>query len=886
MALESFKLRGNYPNQRSLYRSMELRYSVEDDSPLPLPGYRPPVARFVLDGEPGDLTIRDVDIPFLFSADRGAVEEHLRLILRSRDGEPKACGDLTGRIRRHFHEMSGVFRNLELVDTAFVVPSTSGQTYSQEQVSHKGSILLRLSRLGCPVPDFVILTSSVYLRRKRMLESSIRGAIKNLEALTCQKLLFSKQPLLIAVRCAMPRYVPGLMPTFLNVGVTEGSLPDIEKAYGRLAAHKCFLNNLRNMVACLDRPAYRRIRSAIRHDLPPKEVDRLIQELSDIVRAHDAELLKDPVHQVRFFVGHCYKQFEENRDLLLTLSRGKQHHPSIILQKMVCTVRSDDSFAGFLCSRHSKTGEGRQLETARNIFGEEIMTGTVEPERTDFIHRDEVREVFPAIYHFAPRLDALEKEFEAPVMIECGAEAVAGSQLFALLQLNILGMTGRAAVVSVVDMHKAGVITRRRVTELVHPFHIKQIESDSIDEESFSSLVPFGEGAAVLPRGAVSARAYFSAESALRAKRRGEKVAFCKDFFKPTDSVVMREMDAIISLTSAAIHVVTICQTYGAPALLNVEKEGVRLTPEGLINPEGLVIAEGDWVTISSRRHRFYKGKALYRPARLIRYMRGEPTALPQEVRRYLDKLAYAYRYYQQLVRGMKLEQIESLNELIRLVNFDLRGDAEKAAKLVNSWFEVNETRYVAEVFKSEMGDHLNQHKVFGLLGTQKKVRFFEKALARCARERIFGFSAGAFMLGRFLSSPLPAAFWSAFGPLEYGLMINEWVLFEKYMQILNETGERRVSRARRKILEGGLGDCVLNHASMKALVPLKLSGPDFPGIRAALPDWADPQTAEAVDLLASPYGAFYDFDAAWSRQALEKLCAAEDLPMPGPDDV
>ena len=116
-----------------------------------------------------------------------------------------------------------------------------------------------------------------------------------------------------------------------------------------------------------------------------------------------------------------------------------------------------------------------------------------------------------------------------------------------------------------------------RVTELIRPYHIKQLTSDTIDQEDFDVLTSFCSGVAVLPRSAVSARVYFTGDAALRAKSEGEKVCLCKKTFVPTDTVVMREMDAIISLTSAAVHVVTICQSLGIPALLSLEKNGVTL---------------------------------------------------------------------------------------------------------------------------------------------------------------------------------------------------------------------------------------------------------------------------------------------------------------------
>ena len=89
------------------------------------------------------------------------------------------------------------------------------------------------------------------------------------------------------------------------------------------------------------------------------------------------------------------------------------------------------------------------------------------------------------------------------------------------------------------------------------------------------------------------------------------------------------------------------------------------------------------------------------------------------------------------------------------------------------------------------------QSRVFDLLTLDRKIEFFKRALAKCSREHLSGYEAGAFMLGRFLSSRYPVKFWKSFTPAEVALLINEWVLFEKYIQLLHDTGERKLLQAR-----------------------------------------------------------------------------------------
>ena len=869
-----FSVQGHYPNLRTLMAGLDRRAEAVA---APLPGASTAVIEYETEGGlTGELGVRDGDLLLIAHSPWERVAEHCALVQRARSGDADAARTLAGRSEELSRRLQGARRRAEAAESRFLVPSTSGQEHPAELVSDKGQTLLKLGRLGYPVPDFVILTSEAYSEPEASRRHLLQEALGVLAAMTGRESGLSEAPLVFALRCAMPNYYPGVMPTFLNVGVTEPAMSSLERVFGPEAALKMYLNNLRNLVMVVDRPAYLAAPERFRADLPPSERPDAVRWAAAIVRRRDPALLTDAFYQTSFFIREGYRYFESNQDLLLTLARGKRQMPAMILQQMVCTARGAESYAGVLFSRHSRTGTGLQLETARGVFGEEIMTGGHGTEQTAFADGKQVKDAFPAVYHFLPKLGELERQLEAPVMLEFAVESAGRRQLFALLQANTAGLTGRAAVIAVTDLHQAGAVSRK-------PYHIKQLESDTIDPRSIPQMARFCGGVSILPRAAVSAQIYFSAEAALAGKRRGEKVCFAKRAYGPGDTVVMQEMDAILSLTSAAIHVVTICQSFGSPSLLSLETDGVTLDEESrcLVNAAGERIGEGEWVTLSSRRQALYKGRAKFTPARLVGYMRGEPVPLEEDEKPVFKELAYAYHYYQRLMRGTQSDQISRLSELVRIVNLDLRGSDHEARTLINSWFDGRESTYVDEVLRCELGDHLNQHRVFSMLTLERKTRFFRAALERCATEKLSGYTAGAFMLGRFLSTPLPAEFWRTLAPAALGLAANEWVLFEKYLQILYDVGERHVSRARKTLLHDGMGEIPLSPRKVMHLLPARLAGCDLGAARAATPDWADAQARDVLDLLARPYTDFYDASSPWSRDEFEKLCKEAGTPVP-----
>ena len=439
--IRDFRIRGNYFNWRSLLSRRELHSSKKENVVPGHPGYSPPVVDFDLHGgATSSIVVGESDIPLLCDDDIDKAKRFLSLILKARQGDPRAAKELSSAGQEYPFE--GTTR-VQPSESPFVVPCTSCQPHSEQAISQKAFILLKLCQLGYPVPDFVVLTAQAYVDRAQRLEEHLADALKQLEIVTMQNLGDGRSPLVFAIRCATGHYIPGVMDTYLNVGVTEKTLPCLERMYGRVAARKMFLNNLKNLCHSLDRDEYAAVVSAVRSDLSPHEVDRLVEQLSDILKKTDGILIEDPFTQAAFFVGQAYRHFEENQELVLALCRGTEHYPSLILQKMICTVRHENAYAGVISSRHTQTGLGTELQTARNIFGEEMMTGTAEIESTAFEDKETIKGVFPAVYHFVPHLPDLEREFESPVTIEFAVEATERYQVFALLQLNETGMAGR-----------------------------------------------------------------------------------------------------------------------------------------------------------------------------------------------------------------------------------------------------------------------------------------------------------------------------------------------------------------------------------------------------------------------------------------------------------
>lgn len=851
------------------------------------PGYVPPEIDYVLDDDTGlTISVRDSDVRYLDRVSKDTALEHVDLIHRARRGDKTAATELDWRTEATFRTISVRFAGQTLTENEYVIPYTSAGGFTEDQVSHKGAILLDLFQQGFATADFNLLSSGAFQLPSEALDRCVRDAIHNLEILSGRQLGNPENPLLIAMRSAVPDYIPGFMPTYLNVGLTPAVLPGLPARYGQDGAARIRLNSRKTLLEALDPEAVAPVEAAIRQDLNRSENDELSVRLEELIARRAPGLLTDPFGQVRFFLDKAYRYYSDHLGVLRNFMRRETHYPAVILQRMVCSVIDERSYAGILYSRHPSLGAGVFLQYAKAVFGEDLMTGRLAPQEREFVDRDEARRDFPAVYHFWNRLTQLEDIFRGPVMVEF--TGVHGT--FTILQVNAAELSGSGMLTAVMDMFRAGRISAERVRELIKPYHVRQIESDAIDPRSIQTLEPFGRGVAVLPRSAVTGRLSFSAELGAPAldSRDQARVILAKERFTPQDAIDMQKVSGICSLSPAAIHVVTTAQNLGIPALLNLEEDGVRIDMAGrrLVNAEGREIREGDWVTISSRKRTLYAGRAVFAPARLLRFMAGEPVELTPTERPRFERLAVYYREYRRILESADASGFESLQDLGHAIRYgELRDQTGRAGEFVNRCFDLRADGLVQRLLETTLGTHLINLTAFEFLSSDRKARLFRMAVAACLERRLSGYHAGAFVIGSLVDPRSPVSFWECFHAHEIAFLINEWVLHQKYLDVLDVVGEKRIGRARDMILAGGLSVLPRLAAAAFGFMTLKLGRTDLDEVRRSVPDGGDPQSAEVIELLLRPYSALVDFDDPQSVSNLARICEAEGLPLPRPDD-
>ena len=878
--INDFLIRASYPNYFMVKKYAEMGREVFnrniDDKDNTLEGNKPGTVIYTLrgDNQPHEFPPRWYDMYYLMRQRGDAQKHYLEMLLLEHFG-PSLCEtnaspaatkiDELENIREDFRQQCKdyvaqhpLYHSDELITTL-----VDGE-FTDEQISYKGRMLLDLTRNCYPVPDFCILTAKAFEQPDR-LESLLEQAIHNLEVMTSYKLGSSHSPLVFAIRCAMPQYIPGLMPTLLNIGVTREAYRGLDsRRVG--TANRVYLSTLHSLCQMLDiEQKYNR------NDIeltPDEQCDRIDSMEKAIIAARPdgQRLLSDSHYQALCLVRYVRDFYINNQDLILTFMQGKQAYPSFILQRMVWTIGNEESYPGVLYSHHSRTGQGRQIESYRNIFGEEIMTGDVTSTDIAYTDRQQIKSLYPAVFHFDPLLDSLEQRHHSPVTIEFAVETRPRKiSLFAVLQLNMSEMTGRAALVSAISLLDRGLISEHDVMTLIKPYHLRQIVSDSIDDRSMAQLDFFGKGLSVLPRTAITATLCFSASQAQELKRNGVSVCLCQERFVPEDTITLGELDAILSMSPAAIHVVTACRGYGIPALMDLHNYGIRRQGNSLVNESGLVINELDKITISSKHQSIYKGSAAYKPARFTKYLNGQPVKLEPDEVHFFEEMKRAYLRYQKIVTSDKAAFITDVNKLARLIRCDLQDKSDMARDIVNNWYSDNADLYLQQVLQSKMGDHLDQSRVFNFLSNSRKVHFFQKAADICITKKLSGLKAGSFMLGRFIANPLPTTIWNQLSDRDVAFLLNEYVLYEKYLHVLEEVGEIKLARAHSRIETDGIDNMIINNFDLYNFVTLLDSTHDWDNVSRQLESIEhQDNTHLLVEKLSQPIDKVFDLTKSW----------------------
>ena len=274
---------------------------------------------------------------------------------------------------------------------------------------------------------------------------------------------------------------------------------------------------------------------------------------------------------------------------------------AVTVQAMVFGNMGNDSGTGVGFTRNPATGEKVPYgEYLLNAQGEDVVAGVRTPNKIANLGKD-----MPKVYKQLMDITSkLEKKYRDVQDFEFTIEK---GKLY-MLQTRSGKRTGMAAVKIAVDMFKEKLITKEEAILRVEPVQLDQLLHPVFDPKAEKTVIAKGLNASP---GAASGKAIFTADAAVEWKEKGEKVILVRQETSPDDIHGMDAATGILTARGGATsHAAVVARQMGKVCVAGCEGLLVsEKTKSMTVKATGLVIKEGDWISIDGTTGQVMSGK-------------------------------------------------------------------------------------------------------------------------------------------------------------------------------------------------------------------------------------------------------------------------------------
>ncbi len=492
----------------------------------------------------------------------------------------------------------------------FGAGKTEGHTGMKNLLGGKGANLAEMANLDIPVPPgFTITTEACiyYDRHKKHppgMWSQVEAALAQLERLMQKRFGDPQDPLLLSVRSGARVSMPGMMDTVLNLGLNRTTVEGLATTTGnhRFAydSYRRFINMLGGVVMDIKHDRFEDILSAKKQqrgvtldtELTAADLKEVCNAYESMVRSFDsASFPHNPLEQLKMAVNAVFGSWDSPRAIeYRRLSNIPGHWGTAVnIQTMVFGNLGETSGSGVAFTRDPATGAKRFYgEYLMNSQGEDVVAGIRTPRPIKHLKRR-----MPKIYSQLEEIyERLERHYKDMQDIEF---TIQDGELY-MLQTRAGKRSAQAAVKIAVDMVKEGLIDEREALMRVEPQQLDQLLHPMFDPQA--TYAPVARG---LPgsSGAAVGQVAFSSRRAGAWGAHGRKVILVRNETSPEDVGGMAASKGILTATGGLTsHAAVVgrgmgkCVVVGCGALDVDEKEG-------LMQVNGHIVKEGEWISIS-----------------------------------------------------------------------------------------------------------------------------------------------------------------------------------------------------------------------------------------------------------------------------------------------
>jgi pyruvate,orthophosphate dikinase len=502
----------------------------------------------------------------------------------------------------------------------------------------KGANLAEMSLIGLPVPAGMTITTEVCnhyyangLKWPADLQKQIEENIAKIEAVMGKKFGDLENPLLLSVRSGARDSMPGMMDTILNLGINDAVAESLSKKTGNPTfawdSYRRFLQMFGEVVMGVEQHAHEhhdpfevildagKAKRGVKNDS-----DMNLEELKFVVAGFKAlikertgkDFPEDPMEQLVGSVNAVFNSWQNDRAKVYRQKYGipAEWGTAVNVQAMVFGNTGKKSGTGVAFTRDPATGEnvfyGEYLIDAQ---GEDVVAGVRTPKQVREMAKD-----LPNSHKELLKVRAiLEKHFRDVQDIEFTIE---DGKLW-MLQTRTGKRTGFAAVNIAIDMVREKLISKEEAILRIPADDLSHLLAPIFDAADEKKAKKMGSGLPAGP-GAASGKIYFSAEEAVSAKARGEKVMLVRMATSPEDLRGMIAAEGILTTEGgASSHAALVARQMGKICVCGAHGMTIDYGKKTL-SGNGVTLKQGDFLSLNGFVGNVYAGEIKSSPSQVI----------------------------------------------------------------------------------------------------------------------------------------------------------------------------------------------------------------------------------------------------------------------------
>ncbi|MER7130764.1 pyruvate, phosphate dikinase [Streptosporangium saharense] len=515
----------------------------------------------------------------------------------------------------------------------YVYDFTEGNKDLKDLLGGKGANLAEMTNLGLPVPPGFTITTDACRRfledggLPEGLDEEISRHLTALEGRMGRRLGQADDPLLVSVRSGAKFSMPGMMETVLNIGLNDQSVHGLVKQAGgneRFAwdSYRRLIQMFGKTVQGIDGELFDEALEELKHgrddlELEAADFQRLVETYKGIVREQTGQdFPADPHDQMRMAVMAVFESWNAPRAILY---RRQERIPAdlgtaVNVCSMVFGNCGMDSGTGVAFTRDPGSGhQGVYGDYLQNAQGEDVVAGI----RNTMPLQDLERLDKPVYDELMKIMETLENHYRDLCDIEFTVER---GKLW-MLQTRVGKRTAGAAFRIAVQLADQGLIDLDEAVTRVSGAQLAQLMFPRFDGDAKTSKITTGMNASP---GAAVGKAVFSSERAVELAAAGEDVILVRRETNPDDLAGMIAAQGVLtSRGGKTSHAAVVARGMGKTCVCGAEELEVSTKERRFTAPGGVVVSEGDVISIDGSSGAVYLGEVPVVPSPVVEYFEG-----------------------------------------------------------------------------------------------------------------------------------------------------------------------------------------------------------------------------------------------------------------------